>query len=298
MCELFAVSADHSIDITGWLRTFFSHSDRHPHGCGLAVFPPQEKAESSAASCAEPTMEETAEKPAITQNGTRTPSCAKPAMDARPKVLREAVQASRSETLQALLAQGVTAQNAMAHIRRATVGNIETANCHPYVVRSMSGRYGTLAHNGTIFNYTPLNIYYQKQLGETDSERILLRLMDLLLQKERQLGRETTTEERFSLWEDEFEKMAPGNKLNVLFHYADTLYVHTNCEKTLYMRQGDGFRVFATVPLDSCPWTPVPMMRLLSFKNGHPMACGRCHGCAYVENKEDLKYLYMAYAGL
>ena len=42
MCELFAVSADHSIDITDWLRTFFSHSDKHPHGYGLAVFPQHE----------------------------------------------------------------------------------------------------------------------------------------------------------------------------------------------------------------------------------------------------------------
>ena len=139
---------------------------------------------------------------------------------------------------------------------------------------------------------------YLKQLGETDSERILLRLMDLLLQKERGLGREVTREERFSLWEDEFERMAPGNKLNILFYYEDTLYVHTNCEKTLYMREGNGFCVFATVPLDSCSWKPVPMMRLLAFDNGCLTDCGRCHGCAYRENIEDLKYLYMAYAGL
>ena len=271
MCELFAVSADHSIDITDWLRTFFSHSDRHPHGYGLAVFPRHEKRGPG-------------EKPAN--------------QDDRPEILREPAQASRSKTLAALLSQGIVAQNAIAHIRRATVGNVEPSNCHPFMVRSMSGRCGTLAHNGTIFSYSPLNIYYLKQLGETDSERILLRLMDLLLQKERGLGREVTREERFSLWEDEFERMAPGNKLNILFYYEDTLYVHTNCEKTLYMREGNGFCVFATVPLDSSSWKPVPMMRLLSFDNGCLTDCGRCHGCAYRENIEDLKYLYMAYAGL
>ena len=271
MCELFAVSADHSIDITDWLGTFFSHSDKHPHGYGLAVFPQHENKGYS----------------------EKTPD-----MDDTPEILREAVQASRSEKLAALLSQGFAAQNAIAHIRRATVGNVEPVNCHPFMLRSMAGRCGTLAHNGTIFSYSPLNIYYHKQLGETDSERILLRLMDLLLQRERQLGREMTREERFTLWEDEFERMAPGNKLNILFHYRDTLYVHTNCEKTLYMLEGDGLCLFATVPLDSCPWKPVPMMRLLSFENGCLMDCGRCHGCAYRENPEDLKYLYMAYAGL
>lgn len=288
MCELFAISADHSVDITGWLRTFFSHSDRHPHGYGLAIFPPHGGTNAPGT----PVSYKEASVPGAP--GT----AGEAAIDERPVILREAVQASRSETLQTRLLEGIVAQDAMAHIRYATIGNVEPVNCHPYTARSMTGRYGTLAHNGTIFSYSPLNIYYQKQLGETDSERILLRLMDVLLQKERQLDRETTPVERFSLWEDEFERMAPGNKLNILFHYADTLYVHTNCEKTLFMRKGEGFCIFATVPLDAGSWSPVPMMRLLSFENGCPMACGRCHGCAYVENKEDLKYLYMAYAGL
>ena len=258
MCELFALSADHGVEITGLLRTFYSHSDNHPDGCGLALFSPGQN----------------------------------------PEILRDPVRASRSAQLRSRLEKGVTAQGAIAHIRYATIGNVEAANCHPFVVRSMSGEYGVLAHNGTIFNYPPLSIYYQKQRGETDSERILLRLMDLLLNKERELGRGTTGEERFALWDEEFRRMAPGNKLNVLFRYADTLYVHTNCENTLYMRESSGVCVFATVPLDGAAWKPVPMTRLLAFRDGRLTASGRLHGFSYADNKEDLKYLYMAYSGL
>ena len=328
MCELFALSADHSVEITGWLRTFFSHSDRHPHGFGLALFPPFDlqsgtvrvsadasgadagriRASAGASGASAGRIRASADADgadagavrvsADVRPGLRLPAPGRAAADDMPVILKGPEKASESSALQARLDEGVTARCAIAHIRRATVGNIEPANCHPFCVRSMSGRCGTLAHNGTIFSYPPLSIYYQKQLGETDSERILLRLMDLLLQKERGLGREATDEERFLLWEDEFARMAPKNKLNVLFCYAGTLYVHTNCEGTLCMREGCGSCAFATVPLDGSGWKPAPMMRLLAFRDGHPVACGRCHGHSYVENKEDLKYLYLAYSGL
>ncbi len=38
MCELFGVSADARIEVNGLLKEFFSHSERHPNGWGLAVF--------------------------------------------------------------------------------------------------------------------------------------------------------------------------------------------------------------------------------------------------------------------
>lgn len=38
MCELFGVSAKGKIQVNSLLKEFFSHSVRHPHGWGLAVF--------------------------------------------------------------------------------------------------------------------------------------------------------------------------------------------------------------------------------------------------------------------
>ncbi len=38
MCELFGVSAQSPVEVTGLLKEFFSHSVRHPNGWGLATF--------------------------------------------------------------------------------------------------------------------------------------------------------------------------------------------------------------------------------------------------------------------
>lgn len=36
MCEIFGVSSKTRVDINEYLKVFFSHSNKHPHGWGLA----------------------------------------------------------------------------------------------------------------------------------------------------------------------------------------------------------------------------------------------------------------------
>ena len=38
MCELLGLSSRKQIEVNGYLRTFYSHSERHCHGWGLALF--------------------------------------------------------------------------------------------------------------------------------------------------------------------------------------------------------------------------------------------------------------------
>lgn len=38
MCELFGVNSAKKIPVNNWLKEFFSHSEAHPHGWGLAIF--------------------------------------------------------------------------------------------------------------------------------------------------------------------------------------------------------------------------------------------------------------------
>ena len=38
MCELFGINSDKKISINDYLRTFFSHSEQHDYGWGLACF--------------------------------------------------------------------------------------------------------------------------------------------------------------------------------------------------------------------------------------------------------------------
>lgn len=38
MCELFGISASKKVGVNNLLREFYTHSERHPHGWGLAIF--------------------------------------------------------------------------------------------------------------------------------------------------------------------------------------------------------------------------------------------------------------------
>ncbi|MGN1030656.1 MAG: class II glutamine amidotransferase, partial [Butyricicoccaceae bacterium] len=37
MCELFGFSSAEPVAINDWLKEFYTHSDQHPHGWGLAL---------------------------------------------------------------------------------------------------------------------------------------------------------------------------------------------------------------------------------------------------------------------
>ena len=75
------------------------------------------------------------------------------------------------------------AKTALAHIRLATIGNVEQDNCHPFTAVDNSGRTWTLIHNGTIFESDNIGKYVFLQKGETDSERILLYIVDSINKK-------------------------------------------------------------------------------------------------------------------
>lgn len=105
------------------------------------------------------------------------------------QIEKEPVQATKSNYLKERLSVPIQVKNAFAHIRYATIGNVEYKNCHPYTKKDRNGRSWTLVHNGTIFHYQPLDRYVRLQNGDTDSERILLYLVDLVNQEERRLKR-------------------------------------------------------------------------------------------------------------
>ena len=122
-----------------------------------------------------------------------------------PEITREVCRADRSELLSELLSLPVTAKTALAHIRLATVGNEDYDNCHPFTAVDHSGRSWTLIHNGTIFESDKLNRYVFRQKGETDSERILLYIVDQI--------NEATAKAKRELSAEELEKVTGGGEI-------------------------------------------------------------------------------------
>lgn len=257
MCELFGFSSEKRIVINEYLREFYSHSDMHPHGWGLACLEGNEAV-----------------------------------------IEKEPVQAAKSRYLRERLTVPVKNRNVFAHIRYATVGNVDYRNCHPYTGKDAKGRRWTLVHNGTIFDYWQLNKYAKLQSGDTDSERIAMYLVDKVNENIQKLGRELNAKERFSLLDGIVSDMARENKMNLLLFDGEITYVHTNYRKSLYYLEKEGSVLFSTQPLSKEEWNPVPFTTLLAYRNGKLLFTGTEHGNEYVDNEENLKFLYQAFSNL
>ncbi len=257
MCELFGISTRYSRSVNTFLKTFYRHSSKHPHGWGLAC------------------------------------------MDGHEVLLeKESVQAIKSNYLKERLSQPIFVKNAFAHIRYATIGNVGYANCHPYSEKDNFGRRWTLIHNGTIFDYPSLNGFLNLQRGDTDSERILLYLVDRINKAQRAARRPLNDDERFYLLDKIIVDMSKNNKLNLLFYDGEYMYVHTNYNHSLYVLQHEDTVVFATVPLTNDTWEPVEFTMLLSYRDGRLIRMGTKHEYEYIDNAESVKYLYQIFSDL
>lgn len=266
MCELLGVSSDHRIILNPYLQAFGLHSSRHPNGWGYASFEGSSSASGGNRKCV--------------------------------SLIKEPETAARSPLFRAMLQTEVCASCAMAHIRYATVGNVEYANCHPFSERTGNGRQITLIHNGTVFQAPELNRFLKSQNGETDSERILLYMVDRINRIEQERRRELTRKERLLFFDSVIRDLSAGNKLNLILFDGEYLYVHTNCRGTLSFLKKDGSVLVATQPLSDEEWKPFPLFRLCAFLDGALVYEGSPHGREYVPNDEDLKNLYLAYACL
>lgn len=213
-------------------------------------------------------------------------------------VEKEAVKATESERLKELLAEPIEERVLLAHIRRATVGQIEYKNCHPFRATDNRGRIWTLMHNGTMFNGPQLNAFMGLQYGDTDSERILLYFIDQIDQAQNRLHRPLDESERFAVLSAVIAVLSKGNKLNLLFFDGDVLYAHCNFRDTLHVWREDGTVTFSTCPLPIGRWEAVPFTSLVAVKDGEIVRTSTPHGNEYIYNPDDYKMVYMDFARL
>ena len=204
---------------------------------------------------------------------------------------KEPVQAIASTYLKNRLSEPIMTRTAIAHIRHAVPESMQYCNCHPFTGKDESGRRWTMAHNGAIFEFEPLEPYKELQQGITDTERILMYLVDCMDQAEAKAGRKLDSEERFYMLDEMFCSMSEGNRLNMLIFDGEYLYAHTNKRDDLFYRQTDDFTVIATKPLDDQVWLPVPFTRLIVFKDGKTVFTGTDHGKEFIETEEHLRIL-------
>lgn len=204
----------------------------------------------------------------------------------------------KSDYLKQRLRFKIEADQMIAHIRLATRGSVDYENTHPFVMRDNHERTWTLAHNGTIFECDVLNSYVHRQQGRTDSERILLYIIDRVDQAQQEKGGALSQEERFRLLDEIVAEITPENKVNLLLFDGELLYVHTNYRDSLHYARMEGAVFISTRPLRQGAWEKVPMNTLLAFETGKLKYEGTKHENEFLDSEEKMRLLFLDYAGL
>ncbi len=87
--------------------------------------------------------------------------------------------ASDSPVAELIRRYPIKSRNVIAHIRKATQGQVALENCHPFV-RELWGRYWVFAHNGDLKDFHPRLHASFRPVGNTDSERAFCWIMQEL----------------------------------------------------------------------------------------------------------------------
>lgn len=182
------------------------------------------------------------------------------------EIMKEPVKASESKILTNVIAETGKQKNVLAHIRMATVGSIKEENCHPYIGVDITGRTWTMIHNGTIYSSKTLMRYLGKQQGDTDSERVLLYLLDLINEEYKKTNI-MDEETRIAIVENLVRELSKRNKLNLMIFDGEILYIHKNMKNTLSYKEFSEGKIFATTPLDE-HFVELPMCKLFAVKDG------------------------------
>lgn len=180
----------------------------------------------------------------------------------------------------------------IAHIRKATFGEVVLENCHPFR-RELWGRYWVFAHNGDLPDFYPENAGFYSPVGNTDSERAFCLILNTL--RRNFPGGKPPLEQLYSVLEKITANIATYGTFNYLLSDGEHFFAHCSTKLCYIVRQApfaaahlidedvtvdfqelttpsDRVAVIATTPLtDNEVWTTIHPGELLVFRDG--LAC-------------------------
>lgn len=127
----------------------------------------------------------------------------------------------------------IKSRQVVAHIRKATQGEVSLENCHPFV-RELWGRYWVFAHNGNLDNYAPRLHAGFHPVGSTDSERAFCWLMQELAKSH--VGVPSVAELTLTLREL-IPQIARHGTFNFLLSNGEALWAHASTHLYYVLRQ-------------------------------------------------------------
>jgi len=187
-------------------------------------------------------------------------------------------------------------KNVIAHIRKATQGEVKLANTHPFM-REMWGRYWIFAHNGDLKDFQPPEGQYYRPVGATDSERAFCYLLETLRQRWSHIP---TQDQLVSELARLSKQISQHGTFNFMLSNGEFLLAHCSTNLHYIVRQSpfntahlvdddisvdfanvttpnDRVALIATQPLtDNETWLPIQPGQLILFRDGKPQLCSDC----------------------
>jgi glutamine amidotransferase len=192
----------------------------------------------------------------------------------------------------------IRSMNVIAHIRKATQGDVALENTHPFM-RELWGRYWIFAHNGNLKDFAPPLDGSFLPVGRTDSERAFCWLLQNLRQR---FDAPPPREALFEALRELTAAIAAHGEFNYLLSNGDCLFAHCATKLAWIVRQApfpvahlkdqdvtvdfsavttpnDRVALVATAPLtDNEAWSAMAPGTLMMFLDGAPAAQGAVRG--------------------
>lgn len=104
------------------------------------------------------------------------------------RIYQDDTPCASSPVAEMIQSYGIKSKNVIAHIRKASSGQISLANTHPFM-RELWGEYWLFAHNGHLTHLDQLltkptsTYHYYRPVGNTDSEQVFCYILEQLRQQ-------------------------------------------------------------------------------------------------------------------
>ena len=161
---------------------------------------------------------------------------------------------------------------ALCHIRFKTHGPASALNCHPFIKYDVKGIRWSLIHNGYIEDSPAVAALGTLQKGETDSERILLCIVEAINSFYEHSYFENYNEFftcMYHIIENTCHELSTLGKTNLIFtdSFTNNMYVYMNAHSLYYLKTNNGVHV-STTKLTDEDWNSVIPNKLHIFNNG------------------------------
>ena len=118
----------------------------------------------------------------------------------------------------------IKSRNVIAHIRKATQGEVQLQNCHPFV-RELWGKNWVFAHNGDLKDFRPRLHSHYHPVGDTDSEHAFCWIMQELWKSH---ASTPSVVELSHTLRELAAQIAPHGTFNFLLSNGQALWAHAN----------------------------------------------------------------------